>query len=120
MGETQGPTKQLQFSVDGRVGLLLLPALGDVTLDRAEVDVHGPPVAEVVSDRLDVGQSRAERLDPTQPVVRHEIVQERTKLEPAVLGSRELLELLSVCGQLIELLAMEALGKLQIRGPGRD
>jgi hypothetical protein len=35
-------------------------------------------------------------------------------------GRGELLEPLPVGGQLVELLAMEALGKPQIRGAGRD
>ena len=47
-----------------------------------------------------MGQDGREGLDPTQPVVRHEIVQERAKLELPVLGSRELLEPLAVSGEL--------------------
>ncbi len=50
-------------------------------------------------------QRGAERLDPTHPVVRHEIVQERTKLELPVLRSRELLQSLPVGGQFIKLYA---------------
>ena len=74
MGETQSPTQELQLSVDGRVRLLVAPARGDVRLDRPEGDVHRAPVPEVLPEGLDVGQDGAEGLDPTHPVVRHEIV----------------------------------------------
>ena len=119
MGETQGPTKKLQLPVDSRVRLLVLPARGDVGLDRPG-DVHRAPVPEVVSQGLEVGQDGGEGLDPTHPVVRHEIVQERAELELPVLGSRELLEPLAVSGELVELLPVEPLGELQVRGAGGD
>ena len=67
-----------------------------------------------------MGQDGAEGLDPTHPVVRHEIVQERAKLELPVLGSRELFEALPVSGELVELLPVESLGELQVRGPRGD
>ena len=67
-----------------------------------------------------MGQGGAERLDPTHSVVRYEIVQERAKLEQPVLGSCELLEPLAVSGELAELLPMEPLGELQVRGPRGD
>jgi hypothetical protein len=59
-----------------------------------------------------MGQDGGEGLDPTHPIVRHEIVQERAKLELPVLGSRELLEPLPVSGELVELLPVESLGEL--------
>ena len=121
MCQTHGPTKQLQLPIDGRVRLLLLTALSNVGLDRSEVDVQRPPVAEVISHGLDVGQGGAEGLDPTHPVVRDDIVQERTKLELPVLGSRELLEPLTVRGQLVELPADGiARGRLQVGGRVTD
>jgi len=55
VSEAQAPAKQLQLPVDGRVGLLVLPARGDVGLDRAVDDVHRAPVPEVVSHGLEVG-----------------------------------------------------------------
>src|SRR5262249_11201090 len=48
------------------------------------------------------------------------IVQERTKLEPCMRGCDELLESLPVGGELVELLPVKSLRKLQVRGPGRD
>jgi hypothetical protein len=45
-----------------------------------------------------VGQDGGEGLDPTHPIVRHEIVHESGKLELPVLGRRELLEPLAVRG----------------------
>ena len=82
MGETQGPTKKLQLPVDGRVRLLVRQAFCDVVLDRPEVDRDCAPVPEVLSNGLQMGQDGGEGLDPTHPVVRDEIVQERAKLEP--------------------------------------
>ena len=78
---------------------------------------HCPPVPEVVSQGLDVGQDGGEELDLAHPVVRHEIVQEGAKVELPVLGSRELLEPLPISGQLVELLPVDPLGELQVRGP---
>ena len=76
------------------------------------VDIQRPPVPEVISHRLEMGQSGAKGLHPTHPVVRYEIVQERTKLELPMLRRRELPEPLPVGGELVELLPMESLGKL--------
>ena len=92
MGEPQGPAKQLQFAVDGRVRLAVPPSGGDIGLDRPEVDAHGAPVPEVVSQGLQVGQDGAEGL-----------------LEPLPVG-----------GELIELLAVNPLGELQVRGSSGD
>lgn len=98
MGEAQGPAKQLQLPVDGRVRLLVPSALGDVGLDCPEGDLQGAPVPEVLAQGLEVGQDGAEGLNPTHPVVRDEIVQERGKLELPVLGRRELPEPLAIGG----------------------
>ena len=99
MGEAQGPAQELEFPVNGRVRLFVLPALGDVGLDCPEGDLEGTPVPEMLSQGLEVGEDGAERLDPSHhPVVRHEIVQESAKLELPVLGRRELPGPLAVGG----------------------
>ena len=59
MGEAQGPAKQLQFSVDGGVRLLVLSSRGDVGLDRSEGDLEGAPVPEMLFKGL-----RWERTEP--------------------------------------------------------
>jgi hypothetical protein len=76
-GETQGPAKKLQLPVDGRVGLLVLPALRDVGLHRPEADAHCALVPEVASEGLDGDRTHASDLPLRHAMVRHEIVQER-------------------------------------------
>ena len=67
-----------------------------------------------------MGEDGAEGLDPSHPVVRHEIVQERAELDLPVLGCCELPEALPVRGELVELLPVDPLGEFQVWGPGGD
>src|SRR4029077_2272955 len=99
MGEAQGPAKQFEFSVDGGVRLLVASSRGDVGLDRSEGDLEGAPIPEMLPQGLEVGEDGTEGLDPSHPVVRHQIIKERAELELPVLGSRELPVPLSVRGK---------------------